>query len=66
MWEKGYSIFVFAYGGNIYNASGLVIDQDINNFFEQESDAWFTLGRTLNGLSPELSFTVLPVMKFVK
>lgn len=65
MWTKGYSIFVFAYGGSVYNASGVAIDEDIDNFFANESQAWETI-RSLHGLNEKLVFTVLPVMKFVQ
>jgi hypothetical protein len=65
MWQKGYSIFCFAYGGTVYNASGVAIDEEINNFFETESEAWQTL-QSLNGLNERLVFTVFPAMEFVK
>jgi hypothetical protein len=62
---KGFSIFVFAYGGSVYNATGAgIIDEDIINFFVTEDDAWKTLS-SLHGLNPDLLYTVLPVAKFV-
>ena len=64
MWTKGYSIFVF-HSGSVYNASGIAIDEDINNFFETEDQAWKML-QSLSGLSRDLVFTILPVMKFVQ
>ena len=65
MWIKGFSIFCFAFGGTVYNASAIAIDEDINNFFETESEAWEVL-QSLNGLNEKLVFTVFPAMKFVK
>lgn len=64
MWKKGYSIFIFAFGESVYNASGLAIDEDIENFFYTESEAWEVL-HSLNGLNERLVFTILPCMKFV-
>ena len=65
MWKTGYSIFCFAFGGTIYNASDIAIDRDVDNFFDDESQAWEVL-HSLNGLNEKLVFTILPCMRFVK
>jgi hypothetical protein len=64
MWKKGFSIFIFAYGGTLYNAEIMREFNDYSNLFESESLAWNRLKYLAdNGeLNDKLSYTVMPVM----
>jgi len=64
MWKTGYSIFMFGYGGTVYNASRF-LDNLENNFFEIEEDAWKFIDLA-SDKEERLVYTVMRVAKFTE